>query len=267
MGRANPSNIANQAGNGNFFTGHFNYNNMNYDPYLSGYAFIIWTKVPNWLGDAENGGIFENAGTEHFKNLTQKNFKSLGGLSSITLETGTTTHGFAGNEKSHAQSISKANTEFTLSHQEFSGSPITRYYQNWVGMVRDPETGIAVYPKKYDLDYNQNNHTGELLYVVTRPDANNHDGGQNIEFASYWTQVMPTIYPLDHYNFDEGTHDTTQIEQTFSGNFHTSPKIYEFATQHMDKVYDFQGMDNYDPEGGPEAPNAHTIQDAEGDTL
>lgn len=220
-----------------FFTGGLNLQKLEFDPLVTGTAFIIWTKIPNWVESTFSG----------FKAMTQKNFKAFDGISDIELATGAYEYGFANNEYHAATGITKQNTDFTITHQEYSGSPIRNMYSFWVTGIRDPETGIATYPKRFGVDYAAKNHTGELLYIVTRPDANNIDM-KNIEFAAYYTNVMPTKVPLGHTNYSQGTNDLVTLDITFKGNFHFGAHVDDFAHEMLKKTYTFITDDLFKPE-------------------
>jgi hypothetical protein len=221
----------------NFFKGVNNLQTIDFDPLVTGYAFIVWTKVPKWVEK-----VFPN-----FANFTQKNFLSFGGLQDLDLNTGSMQQGFAANEYFVPTNLQKQNTDFTLKHQEFSGSPVKNMYQFWVTGIRDPETGIATYPAMYNCDYAAKNHTGELLYIMTRPDASNI-GRNNIEFAAYYTNVLPTKVPLGHLNFELGSHDPQTIEMPFKATMHLGPKVDAFAKTKLNTVYAFREESLFDPE-------------------
>lgn len=219
-----------------FFTGGLNLQKLEFDPLVTGTAFIIWTKLPTWVTNTFKG----------FKAMTQKNFKGLDGLSDIELQTGAYEYGFANNEYHAATTITKQNTDITLRHQEYSGNPIKNAYQFWVSGIRDPETGIATYPARFGLDYAAKNHTGSLLYIVTRPDANNVNK-KNIEFAAYWTNVFPTKLPIGHYNYSQGDANLVEIEMPLKGNLHIGPKVDDFAYEQLRTTYTFVTEDLFDP--------------------
>lgn len=225
-----------------FFTGGMDLQELQFDPFVTGYAFIIWTHLPKWVTSE-----FQN-----FKSMSEKNFKSFDGISDMTLNTATYTHTFNANEYNFASGISKDNTEFTIKHQEFSGSPIKNMYQYWVTGIRDPETNIATYPRKANMDYAAANHTGTLLYVVTRPDANNIEKN-NIEFAAYYTNVMPTKVPLGHLNYSQNDNNGVEIDITFKGTMHISPKVDEFAKKEFNNAYTFMTEDMFNPKFGTNA--------------
>ena len=251
----------------NFFTGGLDLETgglKQFDPLVTGYAFIYWTHVPSWVENYCNGGKAD--GAENFRSLTQKNFKSLQGISDIEIDTQAYQYGFANNEYNVAAGITKANTEITLKHQEFSGSPIKNIYQYWASGIRDPETGIATYPALTGLDYAAANHTGELMYIVTRPDANSASTGlYNIEFAAYFTNVFPTRIPLAHFNYDQGDKSVVELEIPFKCNMHISKYVDEYAYKILQQgIYEFKTEGLFAPKSTrvpgalerPEHPNA-----------
>ena len=174
--------------NGSFFTGVDDQVNLYLDPIVTGYAFIYWVDLPNWFE--------KDADLKYFKQLSEKNFRSFQGINSIELNTAQLQTGFAGHEINAVTGISRQNTEFQIGHKEFSGSPMTKMYQKWISMIRDPRTGVALYPKLYNVEYGARNHSGQLLYIMTRPDATN--AGKNVvEYACFYSNVVPTNVPLE----------------------------------------------------------------------
>ncbi|QXN67902.1 hypothetical protein FPHOBKDP_00148 [Listeria phage LPJP1] len=222
-----------------FFTGSMNTQELQFDPFVTGYAFILWTKVPTWVEKSFPG----------FRSQTQKNFKEFSGISDMELQTAEYTHTFNNNAYRFNSGITKNNTEFTLRHQEFSGNPITNMYNLWVSGISDPQTGIATYPKEYNMEYAAKNHTGELLYIVTRPDVNNVERN-NIEKAFFYTAVMPTRIALNHFNYTLGTHDGAEVEMPFAGNLHIGPLVDDYAKEMLRKTYSFNAQGMFNPQDG-----------------
>jgi len=242
----------------NFFHGglELTHNELqNFDPLVTGYAFIVWTRLPDWLDDA---------GFTSFKELTQRNFKSLQGISDIEIDTQAYQYGFANNEYNVAAGVTKANTEITIKHQEFSGSPIKNAYQAWASGIRDPETGIATYPALYQKEYKAANHTGEFMYIVTRPDGNASTHYYNIEFAAYFTNVFPTRIPLAHFNFDQGDKSVVEIEIPLKCNMHISAKVDAYAQALLKHTHGFRTEGLFDP---PDKIDIDTGYDTSNDFL
>lgn len=224
LGQTLTSGVTNSPAATDFFNGHVPMNSTSHDPYMSGFAFIKWITVPKWLPNPEE-----------FKLFSERNFKAFSGLSDIQMDTSAVTAGFTSNESHYAKSITK-NSDFTLKYTEHSGSPLTKQYNAWVSGIRDPKTGIATYPGLAGAeDYHSSNHTGVLLYVVTRPDADNFAGGRNIEFAALYTKIMPTKIALNHFNYENGNHDVTDLDQEFKAYMHIGPKVETFAKDYITK--------------------------------
>lgn len=225
----------------NLFSGVWNLNNSNlnkYDPFITGYSFIVWTKLP---------AFFSSDFNKKFKGMTEKNFKAFSGVSDLNLSVEDVTHGFTGNAYGVATNIQKENTSFTITHQELAGSPIRELYTYWVTGIRDFETGLATYHGKIGSSqcpyYSAKFHTGELLYVKTDP-AGGYKG-TGIEFACYYTNVMPTKIPQEHLNYTSGDHSVVEIAMDFRGNFHMSEDINKMAVQFMKDNHINKGFGDY----------------------
>jgi len=225
----------------NFFNGYVAQGANTQDPYVSGYAFIKWIKVPIWIG-TDSGASF--------KQLSERNFKAFSGLSDMQMDTGGLTAGFTGNELSFAKGSVQKTEGFALKYQEKSGGPDTKSYNEWVSGIRDPKTGIATYPAKAGLAYHSTNHTGLLLYVVTRPDADNFNvsgpDGSNIEFAALFTNVMPTKIILNHFNFSTNEHEFVENEQEFKGYMNIGSAVEAFASENMSASVIYKFYDEND---------------------
>lgn len=219
----------------NFFTGSVGHGANSFDPYVSGYAFIIWVKVPSWLPHGDE-----------FKAFSQKNFKSFQGLANIDLETEGARMGFTANETHYTKGTGTKPSEFTLKYQEHSSSPMTKEYNSWVSGIRDPKTGIATYPKEFGIEYHSNNHTGTLLYVVTRPDADNFDA-KIIEHASLWTHVQPTRINLEQFNYESGSHEFFDLDQPFKAVMHVGQEVEKFAEGYAKgRIYPFYTENSFE---------------------
>lgn len=225
--------------NNSIFTGVDDQVNKYLDPIVTGYAFIYWVELPSWFEKDDD--------LKYFKQMTQTNFRSFQGIDAIELQTGTVQTGFAGHEMTFATGIQRANTDFSISHKEYSGSPMTKMYQKWISMIRDPRTGIAIYPKLYGVDYGARNHSGQLLYIMTRPDVTNVS--KNIvEYACLYSNVIPLNVPFDTlYNFELGNQDSPTIDIQFRGFPEFGPNVNEYAKKILaTKIMNTEG-DSYLP--------------------
>ena len=235
---------------GSFFTGVDDQINLYVDPIVTGYAFIYWVDLPKWFK--------EDKDLKYFKAFTERNFRSFNGVNSIELQTATQQSGFGAHEINVVTGVQRQNTEFQISHKEFSGSPMTKMYQKWVSMIRDPRTNIPIYPKLYNCEYGARNHSGQLLYIVTRPDATNTTHNV-VEYAAFYSNVVPTNVPLDTlYNFEIGNQDSPTIEINFKGFPEIVPNVNEYAQSVLNnKIMNKAGdsfipfVDSYNTPFGP----------------
>lgn len=222
------------------FSGQYDTKHMTLEPQVTGYSFFMWLDLPDWF---KHDDMLMN-----FKEFTQKNFFSFQGLSDMTLEMQQTQMGFVqGNVMNTVGGISKGNTNFSLEHKEYVGSIVRKMYQQWISMVRDSRTGVALYPHAYrnfytdqdrleHLQYSSKNHSGRLLYVVTRPDIiTKEDTDSTIEFATIYSNVMPTLIPFTQYTYTQGSQESPMLSVEFTGVMETGPIVEKFAKQKLDE--------------------------------
>ena len=221
------------------------------DPFITGFAFFVWTKGPYFI-EAE---IWKN-----FKFLTERNFKSFDGIEDMSLNTDNMQAGFAGNELPIPTNLTRGNTAFTLTHYELAGSPIREGYQYWITGIRDPETGLAHYQGVINKEtgaggermiYSLRNHSAEAIYIVTDPSGASVYEGQGcypgaIEFAAYFTNVVPTKVPMGHLNYSSGDQGMQEISAEFVGTFHQSKAVNELAVKILDNYIITQHAGDYD---------------------
>ena len=222
-----------KAADASFFQGQFQSDTIVRDPLVGGFAFVKWLAIPSWVTQEY----------PKFADLTEKNLRAFSGLSDIDMNTFAISEGFTNSENMFAGGIQKFQG-FSMTHREYSGSPIRNAYTHWVTGVRDPATNIARYPKEYNMEYSAANHTGELIYIMTRPDVDN-TSKHNIEFACLYTMVMPTRIHLGHLNFTAGSNDGSELEQQFIGVPHISPAVDQLAIDQLKLVYPFVTMGEF----------------------
>jgi len=215
--------------NSTFFTGVDDLIKLNQDPIVTGYSYIVWLKLPSWFE--------KDPDLKYFKTMTEKNFRSFQGITEITMNTQTHQTGFGGAEFDVVTGITKGNTDFTLAHKEYSGMPVRKMYQKWVSYIRDPRTGIAIYPKLFNVDYGARNHTGQLLYIMVRPDANN-TAKNIVEFAAFYSNVFPTSIPIGELNFELGTQDSPIMTIPFKGFVELGPDVEIYAQKILKERFD-----------------------------
>ena len=208
--------------NNTFFTGVDDLSREHIlDPYVSGFAYCRIVGLPSWFEKDED--------LKHFKDLFHRNFRSFNGVSNMTVNFAQHQTGFANHNYDVVSGISRGNEEFTVGHKEYSGGVMRKMYQKWVTYVRDPRTGIALYPNAFDVEYSSANHTAEILYMVVRPDAINSKSDNVIEYAAYYSNVFPREIVLDQYNYTQGENNSNTFDQQFSGFVEIGPDVDAYA--------------------------------------
>lgn len=208
--------------NSTFYTGIDDLINHKFDKLVVSHSYIYWISLPSWFEKDQD--------LKFFKAMSEKNYRGFQGLSNMTLQIQDVTTGVAGNQMPVVTGIERGNTRFTLEHNEYSGSPMRKMYQKWVSYIRDPRAGISTYGKLFGVEYGAANHTGELLYMVVRPDANNNTKGVDIlEFAAYFSNVAPTEIPTGMYNYTMGEAELPTVSMEFVGVPEIGPYVDEFA--------------------------------------
>ena len=210
-----------------FYNGTTNTTDLFYDPLITGYSIIIFTRFPSWVKS-----VFPDAPI-----LLQKNFAGFDGNNDFEIGTADVQEGFSQNAYQMVQNIGAKSNNFSLKHLEMSGSLIGQIYTLWVTGMRDPDTGIATYPQRFGLDYAAYNHTAELMYISLRPDANNIER-PIVEFASYWTACFPKKVPISHFNYTKASQTAPiEIDMPWSGVQHIGPGVDQAAYTLL-KTYD-----------------------------
>jgi len=178
------------------------------DPYISGYHFIKWVKLPPLLDKQLKEGaeqlISKLNSVEDSKTLLEASCLS------VTPPSGTLNKaeftGLGGTKFSVPTNIDYGNT-ITIKFLEFSGLPILHFFSSWVKMIRDYRTGVS---NLMGDDYSKQHYAGTLLYWTTKPD------GRTVEFSSLYTGVFPTKDPRDLYTGDVTSVDKLEPDIEFS---------------------------------------------------
>lgn len=264
------------------FNGFYDSLAITRDPLITGYAMIKWIDLPVWV-EYKPGKI-----QMPIKALMEKNFRSFSGINDIELNTMSIQEGFSQSEVQFAAS-SQRFQGFSINTREYQGSPISNSIGLWVTSIRDPVTNVATYPSDIEkgmlygkgdpklikdgekhIAYTAKNHTGALLYVSLRPDADMVSINPSvIEKAILWTMVMPTKYPQQHYNFTSGSNDGVEIDLSFTGIPIMNDKVKQFAVGQFRTAapYHFVHSSNQDPSGVVTGGNQSVYTGASNGTL
>jgi len=182
------------------------------DPYISGYHFIYFKKLPDQL--VKNISYVDQGNTPNtqaqFKDAVDvKNTLSASCLS-VTPPGGTLNKteftGLGGTKWSVPTNFDYGNT-LTVKFLEFSSTPIMKIFHGWIKMIRDYRTGVS---NLVGADYTKSQYAGTMMYWTTKPD------GVTVEYAACYTGCFPTKDPQDLYSGDIGAYDKVEVDMEFS---------------------------------------------------
>lgn len=214
------------------------------DIYLSGFAYIIWTKIPTFMAE----------GTEligDFKAMSRTLYKAVQ-IPDATLNTTEVVTGFAGTNRLSIPTTIDIDTSLTITYNELSGTPMTKFHQRWISAIRDYASGVS------DIaNYGINNYTGELLYITTKPvhyksqgsfgsETNSVPNEQMIETAHLFTHVFPINDKQSNFSMNIESSDKIELDITYKfSHMFMGDAVNKFATTQLDNIIKLKDMDNY----------------------
>jgi len=181
------------------------------DPYVTGYHFIWFDKLPGALETyvkEGNSGIQSNA---EIRNVLAASCLSVtppgGTLNKIEYT------GLGGVKWAVPGNIDYGNT-VSVKFLEFNKTPILDIMHSWVKLIRDYRTGIT------DLDdgdngegYTKKTYAGLMYYWTTAPDA------KTIEYYAAYDGVFPAKDPQDLFTSDVETVGRLDLEMEFNVDY------------------------------------------------
>lgn len=218
-------NVTTNLDNADLFRGMLKLDHGNmaqYDFMVGGYATAYWITMPTFM-ERSNLDL-----TTRFKNYLEKGATSFDGIQDMSANTEDVTGGIAGNSFKQMTNMRDEFDSFSMKVYEMQGSIFREAIEYWLTGIRDPKYGFARYldfEGCEDLTYSAQNHTAEVLYVVTDP-SNSSNG---IEYACLITNVMPTKVPKSHLNMTHGDHPIVQFDLEFTGVKYESAYINSLA--------------------------------------
>ena len=193
------------------------------DPYVTGYHFIWFAKLPPKLAEyanLENNSVISNllAGaclsvTPPGGTLNKVEFTGLGGIKWAV----------------------PANVDYgnsvSVKFLEFNGTPLLNIMHGWVKMIRDYRSGVSNLVDGEDLSgYTKATYAGLMYYWTTAPDA------KTVEYYAVYDGVFPTKDPQDLFTSDVETIGRLDTEIEFNVDYiwhedWVRDKCVEYANQ------------------------------------
>lgn len=206
------SNFTNPGSFGNAFTDAVTkgFNTSVYsDIYISGYFYILWTRVPEFMKKDSTEKILGD-----FSSMSQVMCTSVQ-IPDINLNVVEVVTGFGGTNKLSIPTGVDMDTSLTVTYNEMSGTPISKFHQRWISGIRDYASGVSDIP-----NYSIRNYTGELLYITTKPV---HYASQG-SFGKSTGQV-PNQQMVETAHLFCNVFPVSDRQSLFSANIESSDKI------------------------------------------
>ena len=117
---------------------------VQFNPYETGYAAFIVCGMPKFIEALARQNGDYNKLIQNWKHIIEYEFKSFDGLEAMSADTIT-----LGDDLNSINVISKVNlqsaSEFTLTYDEKSGWPLTKFAKLYLTGIKDPRTQVKTY--------------------------------------------------------------------------------------------------------------------------
>lgn len=176
------------------------------DPYLTGYHFIYFAKLPPQLPTY--------SGIDSMTDLTTL---LSGACLSVTPPGGTLNKveftGLGGVKWAVPGNIDYGNS-VSVKFLEFNGTPMLNIFHGWIKMIRDYRHGTSNLEEGDDLTgYSKSSYAGLMYYWTTAPDA------KTVEYYAAYDGVFPTKDPQDLFTSDVETVGRLDVEIEFNCDY------------------------------------------------
>jgi hypothetical protein len=195
------------------------------DPYVTGYHFIWFAKLPPKL--AEYANLDNNA---VISNLLA------GACLSVTPPGGTLNKveftGLGGIKWAVPANVDYGNS-VSVKFLEFNGTPMLNIFHGWVKMIRDYRSGVSNLIDGEDLSgYTKSTYAGLMYYWTTAPDA------KTVEYYAVYDGVFPTKDPQDLFSSDVETIGRLDTEIEFNVDYiWHEPWVKEQCQKYAEQVF------------------------------
>lgn len=209
------------------------------DPYVTGYHFVWFDKLPPGLPTYTAVGISGLQSNSEIKNVLAASCLSVtppgGTLNKVEFT------GLGGVKWAVPGNIDYGNT-VSVKFLEFNKTPILDIMHGWVKLIRDYRTGITdLEDGEEGTGYSKSTYAGLMYYWTTAPDA------RTVEYYACYDGIFPGKDPQDLFTSDVETVGRLDIEVEFNVDYvwrepWVKTKCDEFATTFANSI---QTVKNY----------------------
>jgi hypothetical protein len=205
---------------------------VQFNPYETGYAAFIICQMPKFIEELARYNSEYNKLMVNWAHIVEYEFKSFDGIQDINADTIQ-----LGDDLNSINVINKVNmqsaSEFTLTYDEKSGSPLTKFAKLYLTGIKDPRTQVKTY---HGLIHNKNinyepgfeKEVFAFLFMAT------DNTMKHIEASYLIIGAQLNNADTDMYNYTKGDIGKREVQVKFSGYPISSPKIDKAAQDMLD---------------------------------
>lgn len=202
---------------------------VQFNPYETGYAAFIICQMPRFMEVLSQNNASYNKLVSNWRHIIEYEFKSFDGLEGLTADTIQ-----LGDDLNNINVISKVNmqsaSEFSLTYDEKSGSPLTKFAKLYLTGIKDPRTQVKTYHGLIHeglMEPGFENEVFTFLFITT------DNTMREVENAVLLIGCQLNSADLDMYNYTKGDISKREVTVKFSGYPVQSTYINESATAMM----------------------------------
>ena len=186
---------------------------VQFNPYETGYAAFIICQMPKFLELLAKYDANYNKLISNWAHIIEYEFKSFDGLEALSADTIQ-----LGDDLNSINVISKVNmqsaSEFSLTYDEKSGSPLTKFAKLYLTGIKDPRTQVKTY---HGLIHSNKMEPGFENEVFTFLFITTDNTMREVENAVLLIGCQLNSADLDMYNYTKGDIAKREVTVKFSG--------------------------------------------------
>lgn len=197
---------------------------VQFNPYETGYAAFIICQMPRFIEELAKQNASYKKLVSNWQHIIEYEFKSFDGLEAMSADTIT-----LGDDLNSINVISKVNmqsaSEFSLTYDEKSGSPLTKFAKLYLTGIKDPRTQVKTYHgliSNRTLEPGFENEVFTFLFIAT------DNTMRNVEAAYLIIGAQLNSADTDMYNYTKGDIGKREVTVKFSG--------YPITSTYIDKA-------------------------------
>ena len=186
---------------------------VQFNPYETGYAAFIICQMPKFMELLAKYDQTYNKLISNWAHIIEYEFKSFDGLDGLTADTIQ-----LGDDLNNINVISKINmqsaSDFSLTYDEKSGSPLTKFAKLYLTGIKDPRTQVKTY---HGLVHSNKMEPGFENEVFTFLFITTDNTMREVENAVLLIGCQLNSADLDIYNYTKGDIGKRDVTVKFSG--------------------------------------------------